>query len=116
MSTFFLSAASFIFLLMIAAGVSYWAKKLKIPPTAALVAVGMLMALGANHHILPFIDDFELTPDLLFYAFLPILLFESAYQIRYSELVRNIRSISALSIASLILSAFFIAVVLKVIF
>ena len=116
MSTFFLSASSFILLLMMAAWVSYWSKKIKIPATASLVAVGMLMAFWAKHHFLPFIDDFELTPDLLFYAFLPILLFESAYQIRYSELMRNIRSISALSIVSLVLSAFFIAVVLRFVF
>ncbi len=113
MSIFFLSTASFILLLMVAAGVSYLAKYWKIPSTAALVAAGMLIAFAAKNGIIPFIDDFELTPDILFYVFLPILLFESAYTIRYKELLRNIRSISALAVVSLIISAFFIAFILQ---
>jgi CPA1 family monovalent cation:H+ antiporter len=76
----------------------------------------MIIAYGAKYSVTPFIDDFELTPDLLFYVFLPILLFESAYTIRYKELLRNIRSISALAIVSLIISAFCIAIVLHFVF
>ena len=76
----------------------------------------MLIAYGAKYGIIPFIDDFELTPELLFYVFLPILLFESAYTVRYKELLRNIRSISALAIVSLIISAFCIAIGLQYIF
>lgn len=116
MSIFFLSTASFIVLLVIASGVSYLAKRWKLPATAVLVAAGMLIAYGAKYGIIPFIDDFELTPELLFYVFLPILLFESAYTIRYKELLRNIRSISALAIISLIVSAFCIAIGLQYIF
>lgn len=116
MSIFFLSTASFIVLLMVASGVSYLARRWKLPSTAVLVAAGMLIAYGAKYGIIPFIDDFELTPELLFYVFLPILLFESAYTVRYKELLRNIRSISALAIVSLIISAFCIAIGLQYIF
>lgn len=73
----------------------------------------MCIAFLANRGFLSFIDDFELTSDMLFYVFLPILLFESAYTIRYKELLRNIRSISALAIISLIVSAFVIAFLLQ---
>lgn len=113
MSFFFFSAASFILLLMISSWVTYFAKKVKIPSTVALVALGMCIAFLANRGFLSFIDDFELTSDMLFYVFLPILLFESAYTIRYKELLRNIRSISALAIISLIVSAFVIAFLLQ---
>lgn len=109
MSPFFLSALSLVFLLVIAAGVSYWAKRVKIPATVALVAAGMLIALSTRLGPVAFLDDFELTPQMLFYVFLPILLFESAYNVRYKELLRNIRSIGLLSVVSLVVSAVFIA-------
>lgn len=48
MSTFFLATLSFVCLLVIAAGVSHWAKRVKIPATVALVAVGMLIAIAAK--------------------------------------------------------------------
>lgn len=116
MTTFFLSTASFIFLLIFASGITYLARIWRIPSTVALVALGMILAFVATRGILPFIDDFELTSDMLFYVFLPILLFESAYSIRYKDILRNIRSISALAIVSLIISAFTIAVLLQYIF
>lgn len=109
MSPFFLSALSLVFLLVIAAGVSYWAKRVKIPATVALVAAGMLIAVSTRLSPVAFLDDFELTPQMLFYVFLPILLFESAYNVRYKELLRNIRSISLLAVVSLVISAVFIA-------
>ncbi|MDQ1343528.1 MAG: monovalent cation:H+ antiporter, family [Patescibacteria group bacterium] len=109
MSSFFLSTLSLVLLLVIAAGVSYWAGRSKIPATVALVTAGMTIALVTKFGFAGFLDDFELTPEMLFYVFLPILLFESAYNVRYKELLRNIRSISLLSVVSLIISAFFIA-------
>ncbi len=113
MSQFFLATLSFVSLLVIAAGVSYWAKRVKIPATVALVAVGMLIAIAAKFGFAEFLDDFELTPDILFYVFLPILLFESAYNVRYKELLRNIRSVTLLSVVSLVISAFFVGFALR---
>lgn len=113
MSTFFLSTLSFVILLVMAAGVSYWAKKVKIPATVALVAAGILVAVAAKSKALGFLDDFQLTPDILFYVFLPILLFESAYNVRYKELLRNIRSVALLSVVSLVISAFFVGFALR---
>jgi len=45
-----------------------------------------------------FIDDFKLTPHVLFFVFLPVLLFEAAYNINYRHLLANWKTISALSI------------------
>lgn len=116
MSDFFLVTSSFIVLLVASSGFAYLAKLWKIPATVALVTLGMLLALLAKFQAFSFLDDFELSSDILFYVFLPILLFESAYEIRYKELLRNIRSISALAVISLIISAFFIAIVIHWIF
>ncbi|MDR2640197.1 MAG: cation:proton antiporter [Candidatus Peribacteria bacterium] len=44
-------------------------------------------------------NHFKLTPELLFYVFLPILLFESAYNINYRQLLKNYKVISLLAIA-----------------
>ncbi len=57
-------------------------------------------------------DDFELNSDILFYILLPILLFESAYNIRYTDLLKNIYAITTLSIVSLFISAFVVAILL----
>lgn len=46
---------------------------------------------------------------MLLYIFLPILLFEAAYNIGYKDFFRNIRSISTLAVFSLIISAVLIA-------
>ncbi|MFC1797953.1 cation:proton antiporter [Patescibacteria group bacterium] len=43
-------------------------------------------------------DDFKLTPDVLFFVFLPVLLFEAAYNINYRQLLSNWKAISALAI------------------
>jgi hypothetical protein len=52
----------------------------------------------SNLPFFAFLDDFVLTPDVLFYIFLPILLFESAYNIKYKQLISNWKSISILSV------------------
>ena len=69
----------------------------------------MLIAFAAKHGYVGFLDAFELTPEILFYVFLPILLFESAYNVQYKELLRSIRSVSLLAVVSLVISAFTVA-------
>jgi CPA1 family monovalent cation:H+ antiporter len=86
------------------------AKRFKIPYTVLLVIVGSLLYFLIPMFDLHFLLSFNLTPDLLFYVFLPILLFESAYQIKISEVKENICSISALAIVSLLISALIIGV------
>ena len=60
-----------------------------------------------------FLDDFRLTPEVLLYVFLPILLFESAYNIQYKELLKNVRSVSLLAVVALVISATLVGVGLK---
>jgi len=74
-----------------------------------LVFVGLLLVPLSNFPLFSFIDDFKLTPDILFYVFLPILLFESAYNINYKQLLANWRSIGMLAVFGLLMSAFVIA-------
>ena len=109
MNSFLLVALSLITLLMISTGVYLLSKRFNFPYTVSLVGVGILIALLSQFPIFSFLDDFHLTPEILLYVFLPILLFESAYNIKYKEMLRSARSISLLAIVSLIVSAFLIA-------
>jgi CPA1 family monovalent cation:H+ antiporter len=99
--------ALFIFL-CIASGVFFLAKRLKVPYTVLLVAAGLFLVPLSEIPLFSFIKDFTLTPELLFYIFLPILLFESSYNINTRLLSRNMLPVLALAVGSLLISAFFV--------
>ncbi|MDF1582548.1 MAG: sodium:proton antiporter [Methyloprofundus sp.] len=87
------------------------AQKTKVPYTVLLVLTGSLLVPLSNTEMFGFISSFELTPELLFFVFLPILIFESAYNIQVSDMRENIRTISLLAIVGLLISTVFIGVV-----
>ncbi|RYG59697.1 MAG: sodium:proton antiporter [Alphaproteobacteria bacterium] len=102
-----------LFALLAVSCMTYFAAaRFKVPYTVLLVAVGLLLVPVANLAPFAFLKDFPLTPELLFYIFLPILIFESAYNIRVRKLQENVVSISLLAVVSLLLSTAFIAVAL----
>ncbi|MES2437031.1 MAG: sodium:proton antiporter [Patescibacteria group bacterium] len=101
-------------LLTIASSAFFLAKKVRLPYTVLLVAIGVILVPLAQ--FFPFIKEFTLTPNLLFYVFLPILLFESAYNMEFRKIMENVRSISALAFISLLFSAFFIAGAMYLVF
>lgn len=106
------SLLSFFFLLAVSSAVYFLSKKIRIPYTVALVAVGLLLVPLSQTSLFSFIKEFALTPELLFYVFLPVLIFESAYAMNIRKVSENIWSISTLSIISLLISAFVVAVAL----
>ena len=116
--TFTLPALLAVFsLLAISSAVYFLSVRLKFPYTVLLVAVGtfLLVPLSALPFF-SFLREFTLTPELLLYVFLPILIFESAYNIDIRKLFENVYTISAFSIFSLLLSALFIGLALYVLF
>lgn len=96
-------------LMLISIGTYFVAGRLKLPYTVLLVIVGSILVPLSNFSFFAFLKSFQLTPELLFFVFLPVLIFESAYNMNMREMAENIRSISWLSIVSLIISAFFVA-------
>lgn len=86
------------------------AARFKVPYTVLLVAVGLLLVPLAQTPVFAFLKDFPLTPELLFYIFLPILIFESAYNIKVRKIQENILSISMLAVVSLLISVALVAV------
>lgn len=99
-------------LMLICIGTYFVAGRLKLPYTVLLVIVGSILVPLTHFEFFQFIKSFELTPELLFFVFLPVLIFESAYNMNMREMAENVRSISWLSVVSLIVSAFFVAIAL----
>ncbi len=87
----------------------FWAKRLHIPHTVLLVLIGI--GFGFLEFIAPFsfLGEFELTPELLFYLFLPTLIFESAYNMSVRKLVADSTAVLSLAIGSFLLSNVLIA-------
>lgn len=99
-------------LMLVSIGTLGLSKRTGIPYTVLLLLSGTLLVPISFLPFFSFIREFELTSDLLFFIFLPILIFESAYAINIREFSENIRSISFLSVLSFLLSAGVIAILL----
>lgn len=97
-------------LMLICVGTYFMAGRLRIPYTVLLVIVGTVLVPLSQFPFFAFLRSFELTPELLFFVFLPVLIFESAYNMNLREMTENVRSIAWLSIVSLLLSALFVAI------
>ena len=107
----FLSATlSFFVLLSICVFTYIFSKKVKLPYTVLLVIMGLFLVPLSNTSFFSFLWHFQLKPDLLFYVFLPILLFESGYNMNYRELLNNWKTIWSLAVFWLIISAIIVSV------
>ena len=97
-------------LMLISLAVFILAKKLRMPYTVLLVVSGSLLVPISKIDVFSFITSFQLTPELLFFVFLPILIFESAYNMSVRSITENIYSISILAVVGLIVSTLFVGV------
>ena len=99
-----------LMILVIASATFFIAKRMRLPYTALLAFVGMALAPVSLHiPLFSFMRDFVLTPELLFYVFLPTLIFESAYNIDLRRFSRDLPVVASLAIVSLLISTFLIA-------
>lgn len=100
-----------VFILFAASGAAFFvARRTGIPHSVLLVALGVALIPLAKAPGLAFLKEFALTPELLFYIFLPTLIFESAYNINIRRLTADTIPVALLSVVSLFISAFAIAV------
>jgi len=106
--SFLSSALSFFTLLLISTFVYLLSKKINFPYTVLLVLVWLGLVPLSTIPAFSFINNFELTPDILFFVFLPILIFEAAYKINYRQLLQNWKTIWVMAVFWLILSAFLV--------
>jgi CPA1 family monovalent cation:H+ antiporter len=77
----------------------------KIPYASMLVIIGLIVGI---FHIFP---NLKITPSLIYYVFLPIIIFEGAVNIKIAPLLSNAIPIGVLSIFGTIISAIFIGIV-----
>ncbi|MBD2188483.1 cation:proton antiporter [Pseudanabaena mucicola] len=91
------------FFLFIAAIVAMVARLIKIPYTIGLVIAGLAIA------FIPFSSDVGLSKELIFVIFLPALVFEAAFYIRWQELKEDFLVVLTLATVGVLLSAGVIA-------
>ena len=105
MNHFLVITISFFVLLAIASYASVFAQKVKIPYTILLFIIGILIV-TLSHYFPPltFLSRIELSKDLVFYIFLPTLIFESAYNLPYKKLLHDSILVFGLAVFSLFLS------------
>ncbi|MCA9354939.1 sodium:proton antiporter [Candidatus Kaiserbacteria bacterium] len=82
----------------------FLAKRLHLPHTVLLVLIGIGLGFLTLTPAFSFIDEFRLTPELLFYLLLPTLIFESAYQMNVRKLLADGGVVFSLSIGSFLIS------------
>jgi len=99
---------SLLTLLTISLAAFAFSRKTRFPYTVLLVLVGLVLIPIAKMPFFSFLTSFTLTPDLLFFVFLPTLIFESAYNMDARKMMENVRSISLLAVISLLVSVLFI--------
>ncbi len=92
-----LSLPTLLELLLAVLAVAVLAERLRIPYTVALVLAGL--ALG----IIPQLSGIQLTPDLILTVFLPVLLFDGAYNLPAHRLRSNLAPIVLLAVPGVLL-------------
>jgi len=102
-----------VFVLLALSGGAYFvASKSGVPHTVVLVVLGVLLIPLAHVPGFAFLDTFRLTPELLFYIFLPTLIFESAFNMNIRRLTADAVPVAILSIVSLLVSALAVSLAL----
>src|SRR5664280_1639610 len=81
-----------VLLLIIAAAVAVVARRIGVPYTIGLTLVGLAVGVGAH------VENLRLSSDLVFYVFLPVLLFEAAFNLDAAHLRDQWRRILALGV------------------
>ncbi len=99
-------------LMLVAMGVFLLAKKVRVPYTVLLVFAGIVLVPLAQTPVFSYITTFHLTPELLFFIFLPVLLFEAAYNMSLRRVAREMPAVTLLAVGGLLLAAFGTAVLM----
>ena len=93
-----LSLVTIIELLLVVLAVAVLVKHVRVPYTVALVLAGLVIG------VLPQLSGIVLTPDLILTIFLPVLLFEGAYNLPAHRLRRNLAPVALLAVPGVLLS------------
>ncbi len=97
------STLTLFWMLVAVAAVAILIKRIRLPYTVALVIAGLVIAL------VPGAPTVELTPELILAVFLPVLVFEAAYNLHFGHLRAVFRTVSLLAIPGVLLTATLVA-------
>lgn len=101
---------SIIILLFTATFISFVLKRSRLPYTVILVLAGILLGFLSSHYSeLSFLKEFKLSPELIFYIFLPTLIFESSFHTNIRHFTQNIATTSILATLGMLVSTFLVA-------
>jgi CPA1 family monovalent cation:H+ antiporter len=94
-----------VVLLGIAMLVTGLCRKLPIPFTVVLVVIGVLLSSMAEHwpRLQP-LKDFQLSPEVMLFIFLPALIFESGFALDARQLTRDLPAVLILAIPGMLIS------------
>lgn len=93
------SADTILLLLLVVLAVAFLVRRVPVPYTLALVVAGLVIGL-----LVPGQERGILTPELILTGFLPVLLFEGAYNLPAHHLRRNLAPISLLAVPGVLLA------------
>lgn len=102
------SAFALFLMLAMASVVYYIANRFSLPFTVLLTFVGILLVPLSGLEAFSFLREFQLTPELLFFIFLPTLLFESAYNMNIRRVIDDLKPILLLAVVGYLLSSLLI--------
>ncbi len=98
-----------VVLLGIAMLVTGLCRKLPIPFTVVLVIIGVLLSSLAEHWpSLQPLKDFELSPEVMLFIFLPALIFESGFALDARQLTKDLPAVLILAIPGMLMSTFIV--------
>jgi CPA1 family monovalent cation:H+ antiporter len=107
MESFLQAETLIIELLLVVSVVAIAVSRLRIPYTVALVFAGLFITLQQPLEI-------DLTPELILTLFVPPLVFEAAFHIRFQDLWQNLLSILLLAVPGVILTTLIVGGILAV--
>ncbi len=93
-------------LLLIAAGVQAFTRRVNLPFSVVLVLVGIVLRQFAEHGpeaLRPF-ASYEISPDVILFVFLPTIIFESAFNMDVRLLKQNLLPVLTLAVPGLVIS------------
>ena len=93
-----------LLLLIVAAASAIGFKRLHFPYTIGLLIVGLLLGFVGENEIMTPLRSLSLFPEVIMFVFLPVLIFESAYNLDNRLLLRNIVPVMVLAIPGMLLS------------
>ena len=92
-------------LLLVASLVAIVTERLRVPYTAGLVLIGLVLALVGRQEI-------NVSPELFLGILVPPLIFEAAFQVKAKDLIRDLAPILSLAIPGVLLTTFLVGGVL----